>query len=390
MVGDEKMPFMELDLRPKYGQWKMEFAASGAAALAAMDHAPADVVVVDTGMPEVGGAELLEELSVRFPQTLRFVLSEECDRESAIRIVKAGHQYLAKPCTPDELCQRLMCALELREVMEGAHLKRAILQIRTLPTMPSLYRQLASKLESPRCSVKELGDVIQRDIGLTSKILQIVNSALFGAWHHVSSPAAAVSLLGTEVVKSLVLSLELFSQLKGDHAPYGRPERLLRHSIATSRMAQKVSELGVGDRASHDDCFVAGLLHDVGELVLMSELTAEYKAILKVAESENLSTLNAELKVLGVSHAEIGAYLLASWGLPVVVVEAVAWHHCPSKSPIRKPGPLAAVHIADSISTCLEPHSPKDCVQRDHEFLERCGLKENEDWLSSACREIPA
>jgi HD-like signal output (HDOD) protein len=120
----------------------------------------------------------------------------------------------------------------------------------------------------------------------------------------------------------------------------------------------------------------------------MAELSSEYKAVLRVAEMENISTLDAEFKVLGVSHAELGAYLLGSWGLSAVVVEAVAWHHQPSKSPVYQPGPLAAVHIANSVSTCLEPHRFKDGVPCDGAFLERCGLSESEAALRKACREL--
>jgi HD-like signal output (HDOD) protein len=137
-----------------------------------------------------------------------------------------------------------------------------------------------------------------------------------------------------------------------------------------------------------DDCFTAGLLHDLGELILASELSSEYKTIAAIAESENISTWDAEFKVLGCSHAELGAYLLGIWGLPVPVVEAVAWHHHPSISPLSQPCPLVTVHIADCVSTSLAPYGKHDCFEIDQAFLQQCGLKEREVELTGACTDL--
>jgi HD-like signal output (HDOD) protein/CheY-like chemotaxis protein len=389
-VDDETMLLMGLQrgLRRMRAEWEMEFVSSSAAALEAMARLPFDVIVTDMCMPEMSGAELLEHVGTQYPQTLRFILSGQCDRKSTLRTVNSAHQYLAKPCDLEELRQKLMSALALRNLVESTTLKEVILRIKTLPAMPSLYRELVNKLESPLCSTKDVGEIIEHDMALTSKVLQMVNSAFFGLGRHVASPTYALSLLGTEIVKSLVLTLELFSQLHADGFPRGRGDWLLNHSIATSRMSRRVAQLGAGDRALMDDCSTAGLLHDLGELILASELSSEYKTIVKVADAENISTQDAELKVLGCGHAELGAYLLGIWGLPVNVVEAVAWHHHPSVSPVSKPCPLVAVHIAACASTGLDPYRPQDCFEIDHAFLDRCGLKEKEVELIDACKSL--
>jgi HD-like signal output (HDOD) protein/CheY-like chemotaxis protein len=390
LLVDEPLPLIQLqrDLSHMNVHWQMEFASSGAAALQALERTPFDVFVTDLDMPDMGGADLLELVSTRFPRTLRFILSGPCDRDTTRRILKSAHQFLPKPCDVQQLSQRLSCALGVRDVLEGTKLVEVVLQIKSLPPLPSLYRELLARMESPSCSAKELGHVIERDMALTSKMLQIVNSAFFGLGRRVSSPFDAVMILGTEVVKSLVISLEIFSQLGSAPLAPGRAERLMSQSIAASRMAQRVAAMAGGDRALQDDCFVAGLLHNIGELVLMTKLSSAHRTILGVAAVEGISIAAAELKVLGTSHAEIGAYLLASWGLSAAVVEAAAWHHIPSKSPVRQLGTLAAVHIADCVISSAANDRPEDCVYIDQEFMGQCGLSDRAESFMSECRAI--
>jgi putative nucleotidyltransferase with HDIG domain len=385
-VDDETMLLMGLqrNLRRMRDQWDTEFVTSGAAALEAMARSRFDVIVTDMCMPEMSGSQLLERVSAQYPQTLRFILSGQCDRDATLRIVNSAHQFLAKPCDLGELCQRLTNSLALRDIVENPRLKQVLLQVNSLPTMPAVYCDLLATLESPHASAQLLAEIIQRDMALTSKMLQMVNSAFFGLGHHVANPAYAITLLGTEVVKSLVLSFDIFSQLNNHQLHPDLGENLMSHSIMVSRMSQRAAQLGGADAAMIDDSFTAGLLHDIGELILASELNAEYTEIAKLAATENISSLSAEFKVLGCSHAEIGAYLLATWGLPIHIVEAVAWHHLPSASPVSQPFPLLAVHIAECVSTGLRPNMQDD-LGIDHTFIERCGLEDRGTLLENAC-----
>ena len=272
-VDDDSMLLSGLQrgLRPMRSEWTMEFASSGAAALECMSHVPFDAVVTDMRMPEMSGAQLLEQVRLHYPQTIRFVLSGQSDRESILRTVIPAHQYLAKPCAIDELRQRLSQALALRDLLENPTLKELVSQIKTLPCMPALYHQLLEKLELPTCSVADVGLVMERDMAMTSKVLQLVNSAFFGLGHHISNPAQAVFMLGTETVKSLVLSIGIFSQFPAGNARQPDIDWLWKHGISTSRMSQKIAQLERMDKQTIDDCFAAGLLHDIGKLILMTQ-----------------------------------------------------------------------------------------------------------------------
>jgi HD-like signal output (HDOD) protein/CheY-like chemotaxis protein len=364
----------------------MEFAPSGAAALECMSHVPFDAVVTDMRMPKMSGAQLLEQVRLYYPQTIRFVLSGQSDQESILRTVSPAHQYLAKPCAIDELRQRLSQALALRDLLENPTLKELVSQIKTLPCIPALYHQLLEKLELPTCSVADVGLVMERDMAMSSKVLQLVNSAFFGLGHHISNPAQAVFMLGTETVKSLVLSIGIFSQFPAGNASQRDIDWLWNHSISTSRMSQKIAQLEKMDKQTIDDCFAAGLLHDVGELILMTQKGFQWETIKQMAEAESITVWNAEYKLLGCSHAELGAYLLGIWGLPSAIVEAVAWHHNPSASPVAQLSPLAVVHMADCIHASSDPSKIYDHGDIDSGFLARCGLRDREEQWTDACR----
>ncbi len=387
-VDDDAMLLNGLQraLRPMRSEWTMEFAAGGAAALERMAQFPFDAIVTDMRMPEMSGAQLLEQVRLRYPRTIRFVLSGQSDRESILRAVIPAHQYLAKPCAIDELRQKLSQALALKDLLENSTIKELVSQIKALPCMPDLYLQLREKLESPACSVADVGQVIERDMAMTAKVLQLVNSAFFGLGHRISSPAQAVLVLGTETIKSLVLSVGIFSQFTTVDYLQRDIDQLWNHGIATSRMSQKIAQLGGLDKQTIDDCFTAGLLHDVGRLILMTQRGFEWKKIGKMAESESIALWDAEYRVLGCGHAELGAYLLGIWGLPSTIVEAVAWHHNPSDSPVMQLSPLAAVHIADCIDIALAPCKTADCGSLDSNFLARCGLTEGVERWTDVCK----
>jgi putative nucleotidyltransferase with HDIG domain len=366
----------------------MEFASNGAAALERMAHSPFDAIVTDMRMPGMSGAQLLEQVRLYYPQTIRFVLSGQSDRETILRTVIPAHQYLAKPCATDVLRQKLSQALALKDLLENSTVKELISQIKALPCTPDLYLQLRETLKSPACSVADVGRIIERDMAMTSKILQLVNSAFFGLGHHISNPAQAVFVLGTETVKSLVLSIGIFSQFAAGNLSQRDIDWLWKHSIATSRMSQKIAQLEGQEKQTIDDCFAAGLLHDIGKLILMTQRHFEWETIGKMAKSENITLWDAEHRVLGCSHAELGAYLLGIWGLPSAIVEAVAWHHNPSGSPVVQLSPLAVVHMADCIHAALDPCKADDSDSFDSDFLARCGLKDRVEQWTRACRTV--
>jgi YesN/AraC family two-component response regulator len=203
---------LERQLRGMRNDWTMEFAADGARAMEIMENKPVDVIVTDMIMPGMDGAQLLAEVVKRHPKTVRIVLSGHADRDSVLRLVEPAHQYLSKPCDAEELRRAIGRAFALRELLANERLKQLASRLGSLPTLPALHTQLTDELRKDEPSLDHVTEIISKDIGMTSKILQLVNSAFFGLPQRISSAHEAVMYLGLSTVRALVLSIQVFSQ----------------------------------------------------------------------------------------------------------------------------------------------------------------------------------
>jgi HD-like signal output (HDOD) protein/ActR/RegA family two-component response regulator len=332
-------------LYPLRDRWHMVFAGSGREALQRLEESPYDILVTDARMPEMSGLELLAEVRKRFPQTIRIVLSGTAESEFTLRTATLAHQYLCKPCDAAILRSTLERACSVREMLEDPGLKQLISGINTLPSLPAIYLKLSEALASDDVSAKGVASVITQDIAMTAKTLQLANSALFGIRREITSVADAVTYLGMDTVKSLVLSVMAFSQFNDPGLAHFAAQ-LTAHSLHVGVLAREIGASSQFAGVTTDDCFVAGLLHDIGKLILADNRPAEFQAALQRAKRNGLTAAAAEAWEFGATHAEIGAYLLWLWGLPDCVTEAVALHHRPKGA---KGGAIMAVHLADAL-----------------------------------------
>ena len=348
-------------MRSRRQEWEIATAASGPEALNLLSRQPFDVVVSDMRMPGMDGTHLLREVQERYPEIVRIILSGQSDQESALQSVMPAHQYLTKPCSDEVLKSAIERSCGLRDLLADHSLKQLVSRIDSLPSLPALYVKILEELESPYASIHKIGEVISQDIGMIAKILQLVNSAFFGYCRHISSPAQAVELLGLETIKALVLSVKIFSQMDRSSMTVLAMDRIWAHSLATGVFAKTIATAEKSERAVVDDAFMAGMLHDAGKLILAVNLPKQYQEALTVPRGHGDSVLEAERQTFGVTHAEVGAYLLALWGLPLPIVEAVAFHHFPGRCPQKQMGPLAAVHTGNCLEYAINGQEDANC-----------------------------
>ena len=230
--------------------------------------------------------------------------------------------------------------------------------------------------------------MISSDMGMAAKVLQLVNSAFFGLSRQVSSLSQAVNLLGLETIKALVLSAHVFSQFESARLPTHLASHLWNHSLTTGAYARAIARLEDSNQHISDHAFMAGMLHDVGKLVLAINLFDRYSEALGLSQREGVPLVAAELKTLGVTHAEVGAYLLGLWGLPDPIVEAVAFHHYPAECPAECFIPLTAVHVADILEHDLHPDGTDFVSMVDAGYLNRLGLSKRLDAWRVACENV--
>jgi HD-like signal output (HDOD) protein len=353
-------------LREYRKDWSMSFALSGAAALELLGKEPFDVIVTDMRMPGMDGAELLTRVSKLHPRVVRLILSGQTDAAMTLRSIVTAHQYLSKPCDAKLLRATVLRACALRELMANQPLLALVSQVKSLPSLPSLYAEVVEKLRSPQASLNDVAQVIAKDPGMTAKVLQLVNSAFFGLKRRVASPVQAATLLGSETLKALVLSVEVFSSFDAATIQGLSLDAVWGHSMAVGSLARKIAISQDAGRNVGEDAFMAGLLHEVGTLVLAASLPRDYGRALALAAAEAVDIHEAERRVFGATHSQVGAYLIGIWGLPDQIVEAVAWHHDPARCPERTFTPLTAVHVANALE---EPAAAPDLA-----YLEALGL----------------
>ena len=369
-------------------EWDISFARSGQEALDAAAAEPFDVIVSDMRMPGMDGLELLSKVRRQYPQTARIALSGQTQKEVILRAVGPVHQFLSKPCDAETFRSTISHALALRDRLAEDRLRGLLSQVESLPALPSLYDELLEELESPDASVKKVERIVSQDIGMTAKILQLVNSAFFGVRQHISGPGQAVALLGLDTVSALVLSINAFSQFKEGSVKGFSPNTLWNHSMTVAAYAKRIAKAeNIGHRQA-DHAFIAGMLHDVGKLALAAQLSEEYTNVVDLALRDGSTFYEAERKILGATHAELGAYLLGLWGFSDPIVEALAFHHDVTACPAKAFGTVTAVHVANVLAHEASPGSTVGAAPSvDEAYVSELGMAERLPEWQSMCRE---
>ena len=388
-VDDEPLVLKGLQrtLRKMRNEWDMAFATSGARALAILQDNPIDVIISDMKMPEMDGSQLLAEVKQRHPHIVRLILSGHVEQETTIQSVQFAHQCLSKPCDVELLKQTLAKLFSLRDILSDDSIKKIISQIESLPSLPTIYTEIMAEMQSDDPSIRNVGAIIGKDVSMTAKILQVVNSVFFGLPQRISSPGQAVMLLGLEAIKSLVLSVKIFSEFSQKKYSWFNIDAIFRHSITVSTHAKIIVKCEKMDQDLINYSLMAGLLHDLGKLVLATNFEDTYRQVLTEFIHSQNHLYELEYETFGTSHAEIGAYLMGLWNLENPIIEAIAFHHCPSKSASSKLGLLTAVHVADALEHEEDnPQDPPIELPCDSDYLERLGVSERITEWRTACK----
>lgn len=225
--------------------------------------------------------------------------------------------------------------------MELQALRAQIETIDTLPTIPSVLRKLLAVIEKPKISISEIGGFIVNDPVLTSRVLKVVNSPLYGFPGRISSVNQALILLGLNVVRGMLLGVSVFEAMQ--KTMVGLWEHSLGCAIAARLIAKRK---GVSEP---EEISVAALLHDIGKVVLGLKFPEEYKKVMADTGAKRLFIGEAEKAAFGVSHAETGAWVALKWNFPKDLVEIIGYHHKPQLAK-NVALPAAIVHLADILT----------------------------------------
>lgn len=375
---DDELPVMQALRRMLHrlrSEWDMHFVTSGEEALQYLRFHAVHVVVADMRMPKMSGAELLRTVREQHPEVVRIILSGYSDQTMVMQTLMVAHQFLIKPCEPEVLRATIGRILQLRGLLRNEELLKLVAGIDHLPSLPNLYLEITRELRSMDPRLDRVIDKIQRDPALSMKVLQLVNSGFFGLPKVISDVAEAARLLGVEILQSVVLFSGIYTQVETRGRLPISYEEFSRHSLQVGRLAQEIAHLLGMPVMVRKEVFSAGILHDMGKLILALYRSSAYGDVLARAKERGGGLSNLERSAFGVTHGELGSYLLDLWGLPSTLVEAVAFHNMPSRSHNREVGTLAAVHLADVLSHWNLDSADRPTLQSfDLHYLREAGL----------------
>ena len=312
-------------LRKERHRWELVFAEDGQTALDEVRRQHVDVVVTDMRMPAMDGADLLTRIREESPTTARIMLTGSAEPEAIVRALPALHQLLVKPCDR----ARLQATIERSLDATGSGSCTAIGSIDRLPSPARTVSALGLLLDTPTATTSEVTAIISSDPAMSAKVLQLACSEFFASPGTVTSIASAVEMMGLDRLRQLRLASQIF-ELVGAEAVSPWLETLQTKSLANAIAAR----LSVTDPALADQLYAAALFRYVGRAMLAMEEPVYREALALGCPEHELEELELE-RFGGVTQAELGAWLLGLWGLPLAITELVRFHARPQLAPLE-------------------------------------------------------
>jgi putative nucleotidyltransferase with HDIG domain len=369
--------------------WSLTRVGNGTQALEFVDHNEVEAVVVEPRLPDMSGLRLLDQIMQRRPAVHRFILVDFNDHEAVGPGVSAAHFLLTKPFRLDELELALERAARVTVWFGREPILQIMRRLRKVPSPPLLYYQIVAEWQSPSASLERLAELIARDEASSARFLHMANGSLFGPPRLVGRTDEAVTFLGAESTASLLLLAHVCAQFDRVSPYLFSVDELCRHSLATARLARAIARAERQDEETTDQTFMAGLLHDIGKLVLAANAPEMFTRIQREVQIGLSTCCEAEQENFGLTHAEVGAWLAGIWGLPSPVVQAIGFHHQPHRSEETEFCPLDGVHAADVIEHEIQEDLPSASLPRlDVPSLLKKGLAGREQSWSDLARSL--
>lgn len=368
-------------------EWEMFFANGGTEALKIMSHHKIDIIVTDMLMPGMNGVELLQQVVELYPYTVRIILSGNIDKDMTFSSVNLAHQFINKPVDIENLKSKIELICQLRNLLGNKSMIKVATTIKKLPSLPSIYTMLVNEINSSEPSIKKIASIMSQDLVMTARVLQLVNSAFFGLTHKINNVQQAATLLGLDVLKTLIIYVNIFSSFNTSNCPFFPTEVLWEHSFMVGKMAWGITSKESQDKKQAEEAMIAGILHNIGYLCYL-ELPETCVELINLIKEKDYTLLEAEYQLMDISHAEIGAYLLGMWGFSDNIIKAVAYHHFPFKSSNNCFEVLTAVHVANALLSTQVSSEPALYPLLDLQYLTNLELLENMDKWKKYANEL--
>jgi HD-like signal output (HDOD) protein len=379
-------------LRHKRLDWRMDFVSTGKSAIGRFTNgSPVEVLVTDVSVLASEGKSLVRWVAETYPNTTRIVISTPAYKSETLQAMPYATHILDKPDTVAELSELIEETLTDREAQESSQTVQFTDAFQQIQPMPQTFKLVCDLLNDPNSTLDQLGRVIMHEPAIAARLLQVANSAYFGGGSKIVSVSGAIAFLGHDIVRSIVLSENLFPSTETN--PYVASFRWVSaRSLTGANFAMGCLE----NRDLASEAFSACLLMDVGLLVLAKIRPEPLRRCIREASNSGRPLFEVELEINGATHADIGAHLLAKWQLPSSIVEAVALHHRPAKPKQANLDVVVATHVAASMVESLVGAAGIGgnldlSTMLDSNFITENGYADKvERWLAQSEKELAA
>ncbi len=377
-------------LAPKASQWTIDYAASVDQGLQAAQDGKPDIVIAALSTSDGHGADILERFEKIAPDAQRFITASEADKPKLETTFGSSFQFLPSPCPAPRLITEIQRCVAIDTWLGNDRIKQLVAKMGEFPSLPPIYLKVVNALNSRHADTETISQAIAGDLAISAKVLQTVNSSFYGFDEKIANIADAINILGTECVKNLVLAIQVFNNIGRSADQKAITDELWHHSMSVAVAARRIMSYESKDEKAAEEAYTAGLMHDIGKLILLNAEPEQYAEARALANEKSIPQTDAENQIIGCNHAETGAYVLARWGMPANLTEAVALHHDPVNSFGKSFSTLAAVHVANAIVHHRQnPDHPG--AHASQEFLVEIGKADSwEDWLAVTSGKTPA
>ncbi|MGD0958997.1 MAG: response regulator [Methylomonas sp.] len=371
-------------LRPYRGEWRVFFADSAAAALELMSGQEIDLIVSDMLMPNMRGGELLKEVRRLYPATVRMILSGYSDEETLKTGLEVSHQYLCKPVSSEMLREVITQVFKIQACINNPKIIAGIGDINQLPSLPKIYHELTAAISDDKTTMQDISAIFARDMVLSAKLLQLVNSPYFGLHRKISDINEAVNLIGVKKLSNLVLSVHIKNSFAVDNPHLERYMEFLW--LDSARVSDLALQIALAEEQQDDrphQAYLGGLLHNMGLLIFLARGGEKLKMLMEQVKNTRIPVHTLETEIFGFNRCQAAAYVLSLWKIPPRVIEAILLHKTPNETEYDGVNALTAVHAASSLlkPSVMQNYDRLFEIDLDEAYLQRINkLDQLQNW----------
>ena len=308
-----------------HDDWEIVLVGDADTAMDLLSRRAFTTVIASFGADSASCEHFLQAVRKHAPAAVRYALLPEPSGSHGTENPESAYQCFPIHCPPAEIEAAIQRGLGVwQRCSENTCLAALLSNLHRIPSPPTLYFEICDEINSQESDARSISEIIGHDPVLSAKILKVANSGFYALPRTITAIHEGISLMGIDTITSLVLASHVFDRMP---LPGFALDSMWQHSLMVSALARHIAMEEGASRLAVNTAGVAGLLHDIGQLTLLSNAPEVYQSMLRKAGGDENTLLELEQEHFGVGHPELGSYVLGLWSLPDAVVDAVARHH---------------------------------------------------------------